>query len=144
MENFTPVSAIAGGLLIGLAATIALWANGRIVGISGILAGTLFPRHGDIAWRWLFLLGLLCGGLLYSLLTGQAAALELRASPGMTVVAGLLVGFGTRLGSGCTSGHGICGIARFSRRSFAATLTFIVAGIITVGILRHTSIELSL
>lgn len=137
MENFTPVTALLGGLFIGLAATLTLWANGRIAGISGILSGVIVPRGSDAVWRLLFVLGLLCGALAYALLRGQPTPLELQVGPGMTVLAGLLVGFGTRLGSGCTSGHGICGLARFSRRSFTATAVFMLTAIVTVFVLRH-------
>lgn len=137
MENFTPFTALIGGLLIGTAATLTLWANGRIAGISGILSGVMVTDSNDKRWRILFLLGMLSGALLFALVQGQAATLELQAGPALLVVAGLLVGFGTRLGSGCTSGHGICGIARFSRRSFTATLVFMVTAIVTVYISRH-------
>jgi hypothetical protein len=137
VENFTPLTALLGGLLIGAAATLTLWANGRIAGISGILSGVIVPRGQDSIWRLLFVLGLLAGALVYALMRGQPTPLELQVGPGLTVLAGLLVGFGTRLGSGCTSGHGICGLARFSRRSFTATLTFMVVAIITVFIMRH-------
>lgn len=137
MENFTPVTALIGGLMIGAAATLTLWANGRIAGISGILSGVIVPRGSDALWRLLFVLGLLAGALSYALVRGEPTALELQVGPGLTVVAGLLVGFGTRLGSGCTSGHGICGLARFSKRSFTATLLFMVVAIVTVFIMRH-------
>lgn len=137
MENFTPFTALLGGLLIGLAATLTLWANGRIAGISGILSGVIVPDSKDKSWRILFLVGMLCGALLYALVRGETAALELQAGPVLTVVAGLMVGFGTRLGSGCTSGHGICGLARFSRRSFTATLVFMLTAILTVYVSRH-------
>lgn len=137
MENFTPLTALLGGLLIGSAATLTLWANGRIAGISGILSGVIVPRGRDAIWRLLFVLGLLSGALAYALLRGQPTPLDLQVGPGLTIVAGLLVGFGTRLGSGCTSGHGICGLARFSRRSFTATLTFMLVAIITVFVMRH-------
>jgi len=137
MENFTPFTALIGGLLIGGSATIMLWMNGRIAGISGILSGIIVPRGGDAIWRTLFVGGLLCGSLLAMLFSGGAIEIELQASPLLTIVAGLLVGFGTRLGSGCTSGHGICGLARFSRRSFTATALFMVTAIITVFVTRH-------
>ena len=136
MENFTPVTGLIGGLLIGAAATLTLWANGRIAGSSGILSGVLFPTRGETLWRVLFVGGLIGGALLYLLVRGSLP-LELQAAPVPTVIAGLLVGFGTRLGSGCTSGHGICGIARLSRRSFTATLTFILTALVTVFVTRH-------
>jgi uncharacterized membrane protein YedE/YeeE len=137
LENFTPVSALLGGLLIGAAATLMLWANGRIAGISGILGGVLFSASGDKLWRILFIGGLLGGGLIIVLVTGSAIDIQLQVSPLLTAVAGLLVGIGTRMGSGCTSGHGICGIARFSKRSFIATTIFIATGVITVFVVRH-------
>jgi uncharacterized protein len=132
MENFTPVTSIIGGLLIGLAASVLLWTNGKISGISGILAGSLFTFSQDGFWRLAFMAGLLGAGIIYPLMTGDGITIETQAGPIITVLAGLLVGFGTRLGSGCTSGHGICGIARFSVRSIVATITFIGAGVITV------------
>jgi uncharacterized membrane protein YedE/YeeE len=136
MENFTPISAIMGGLLIGTAAMLTLWTNGRIAGISGILSGAMFPKQQDTLWRLLFIDGLLLGGAVYAIASGGLEVIT-QASPLMTVIAGLLVGFGTRMGSGCTSGHGICGIARFSQRSFVATGTFMLAGFITVYLVRH-------
>jgi uncharacterized membrane protein YedE/YeeE len=132
MENFTPITAVIGGLLIGLAASVLLWTNGKISGISGILAGSLFSFTPEGSWRWAFLLGLVGAGVFYPLLAGQAIEIETQAGPLITVLAGFLVGFGTRLGSGCTSGHGICGIARFSLRSIVATAVFVGAGVITV------------
>jgi uncharacterized membrane protein YedE/YeeE len=137
MENFTPYSALLGGALIGTAATLMLWINGRITGISGILGGVLFPVKSDALWRVLFIGGLLCGALLFTLVKGSPIDLEVQATPLVSILAGFLVGFGTRLGSGCTSGHGICGIARISKRSFAATLVFMLAGIVTVFLVRH-------
>jgi uncharacterized membrane protein YedE/YeeE len=132
MENFTPASAIIGGLLLGLAASLLLWTNGKISGISGILAGSLFSFEQDSNWRLAFLLGLIVAGVIYPMLTGHGMVIETQTGPLLTIVAGLLVGFGTRLGSGCTSGHGICGIARFSMRSIIATVVFMGAGVITV------------
>jgi uncharacterized membrane protein YedE/YeeE len=137
LENFTPYSALFGGLLIGAAAILLLWSNGRIAGISGILGGALFSASGDKVWRILFITGLLGGGLLTMLVTGAALNIQLQASPLLTAVAGLLVGIGTRMGSGCTSGHGICGIARFSKRSFTATTIFMATGVLTVFVVRH-------
>jgi len=137
VENFTPISALTGGLLIGLAATLTLAVNGRIAGISGILSGVLAPRGGEIAWRVLFIAGLLSGAAIWLLVSGRPLPVDLQAGPGLTIIAGLLVGFGTRLGSGCTSGHGICGLARFSRRSFTATVVFMVTAIVTVYVTRH-------
>lgn len=137
MENFTPLTAILGGLLIGLAATLMLWTNGRIAGISGILGGVLIPKKADTLWRVFFLGGLLLGPLAYIVSSGRELDIAIQASPVLTVLAGLAVGFGTRLGSGCTSGHGICGISRFSARSLVATAVFMGAGIVTVYVSRH-------
>ena len=132
-----------GGILIGLAAAMLLLLNGRIAGISGILGGLLgrlLPRtapagSGDVAWRIAFLAGLVAAPLLYSAAATLPAA-QVDADTGTLIVAGLLVGLGTRYASGCTSGHGICGLSRFSPRSLAATLTFMAAGFATVGIVR--------
>ncbi len=134
---FTPLSAAAGGLLIGIAAALLALLQGRIDGISGIVGGLLAPRAaGDTGWRLAFVGGLLLAPLLYRLVAEwQAPAVD--AGWGTLVVAGLLVGFGTRLGSGCTSGHGVCGLSRLSPRSFAATLVFMGAGFATVFVLRH-------
>ena len=137
MENFTPLSALIGGSFIGFSAVIMLAGNGRIAGISGILGGAISSRGEERRWRVLFLAGLLLATLLYQFISSSPITIETQASPEFLVVAGLLVGFGTRLGSGCTSGHGICGIARFSGRSFAATATFMLFGFITVYVTRH-------
>jgi uncharacterized membrane protein YedE/YeeE len=137
MENFTPYSALIGGLLIGAAAALTLYSNGRIAGISGILSGILVPKGADALWRIIFILGLLAGSLFAGLISADAVAVEIQTTPLLTILAGLLVGFGTRLGSGCTSGHGICGLARFSRRSFTATLLFMTTAIVTVYLTRH-------
>ncbi len=137
MESFTPISSIAGGLLIGLAATLMLLTNGRITGISGIVGGMLIPRSTDTYWRLCFLTGLIIAPLGYVALSGQSLNITTQASPLLSVIAGLAVGFGTRLGSGCTSGHGICGVARFSKRSFLATAVFMASAMATVYITRH-------
>ena len=137
MENFTPLTALIGGLLIGGAATLTLWANGRIAGISGILSGIVIPKGIDALWRVLFIGGLIIGSFLAMNFFASDRPLEMQASPLLTIIAGLLVGFGTRLGSGCTSGHGICGLARFSRRSFTATVLFMATAIVTVFLTRH-------
>jgi uncharacterized membrane protein YedE/YeeE len=136
MEHFTPVQALVGGLLIGTAATLTLWTSGRIAGISGILAGSLFQKGQEAIWRGFFLCGLLLGGATYSLFN-SGLEIETEATPLMTILAGLLVGFGTRMGNGCTSGHGVCGIARFSRRSLVATITFMMVAMLTVWVIRH-------
>jgi uncharacterized protein len=137
MENFTPVPAAIGGLLIGLSAALLWVARGRIAGISGILGGLGTARSGDIAWRAAFLLGLVAAPLLYGFAGGPLPEAAPEAGPALLVAAGLLVGFGTRLGSGCTSGHGVCGIARLSRRSLVATAVFMATGAATVFTVRH-------
>lgn len=137
MENFTPVSALAGGLLIGTSAALFVLLYGRITGISGIVGGLLQPTRGDTAWRMSFVAGLVAAPLLYSAVTGAMPSVEIEAPLGLLIVAGLLVGFGTRLGSGCTSGHGVCGIARRSPRSLVATAAFMASGIATVFVTRH-------
>ena len=126
-----------GGMLIGLAAVLLLALNGRIAGVSGILSGAVTaPDRFDRSWRLLFILGLLAGAALYRFFSG-ALPVQIEAGTPTLVVAGLLVGFGTRLGSGCTSGHGVCGLARLSPRSLAATITFMVFGMLTVFLTRH-------
>lgn len=134
--HFTPWTSLAGGLLIGLAASAFVLLNGRIAGISGILGGLLRPAHGDIAWRVAFIAGLVIAPLAYGLF---AALPEVQIEAGDTalVAAGLLVGLGTRYGSGCTSGHGVCGLSRLSPRSLVATLSFMLAGFVTVYVVRH-------
>ena len=135
--DFTPVSGFLGGALIGLAAVLLLAANGRIAGVSGIVGGLLARVPGDTAWRAAFVAGLWLGGLVYWAVRGAPFAVDLEATLAVTIAAGLLVGFGTRMGSGCTSGHGVCGIARFSKRSTVATITFMAAGVATVFFMRH-------
>lgn len=137
MENFTPVSGLVGGLLIGLAVTLMLLLNGRIAGISGIVGGLVTPKAGDTGWRVAFVVGLLLGALAYILAVGGPAPVDVLASPPAILVGGLLVGFGTRLGSGCTSGHGLCGLARFSRRSMVATAVFFGVAMVTVFLTYH-------
>ena len=126
--SFSPASGFLGGVLIGLAAVLLLLANGRIAGVSGIVGGLLSRKPGDIGWRVAFVLGLWLGALVYWAARGALFELELLATPGVMIVAGFLVGYGTRLGSGCTSGHGVCGIARFSPRSMVATVVFMASG----------------
>lgn len=139
IENFTPWSALIGGMLIGLAALLLLLFNGRVAGVSGIAGGLLVtnprPRRSEIAWRALFLIGLVIGAGGYSLF----APVPIRIDAPLPVFAlgGLLVGFGTRLGNGCTSGHGVCGVARFSQRSIAATAIFVASAMITIFLVRH-------
>lgn len=137
MDEFTPVSGLVGGLLIGLAVTLKLLLNGRIAGISGIVGGLLAPKGGDTGWRVAFVAGLLIGALAYILATGGPAPVHVLASPPAILVGGLLVGFGTRLGSGCTSGHGLCGMARLSPRSIVATAVFFGVAMLTVFLTRH-------
>ena len=137
MEHFTPVSSLAGGLLIGTSAALFVLLYGRITGISGILGGLLSPVRGDAGWRLSFVAGLLAAPLLHAAVTGALPTVENAAPFGLLVVAGLLVGFGTRLGGGCTSGHGVCGIARGSARSLVAAAVFMATGIATVFVTRH-------
>ncbi|MBK8570830.1 MAG: YeeE/YedE family protein [Nitrosomonadales bacterium] len=134
--NFTPWSSLAGGVLIGLATAMFLLLNGRIAGISGILGGLLQPTKGDIGWRVAFM-----AGLIFSPIAFSAAAplpeVQINTGAASLIMAGLLVGIGTRYGSGCTSGHGVCGLSRLSPRSMVATALFILAGFVTVFITRH-------
>ena len=126
-----------GGMLIGLATVLLLALNGRIAGVSGILSGAVTaPDRFDRSWRLLFILGLMAGAALYRVFSG-ALPVQIEAGTPTLVVAGLLVGFGTWLGSGCTSGHGVCGLARLSPRSLAATITFMLFGMLTVYLTRH-------
>jgi hypothetical protein len=134
---FTPLEGILGGALIGLASALLLLTDGRVAGISGILSRALAPERGDFAWRAAFLLGLPLGATAVIRATHDLHGFAITASWPLLVAGGLLVGFGTALGNGCTSGHGVCGIARGSRRSIAATCTFMATGVITVFLLRH-------
>jgi uncharacterized protein len=136
MENFTPVSAAIGGTLIGFSAALLWLMNGRVAGISGILGGLAQARHEERAWRVAFLAGLIAAPLLYSLVA-STAPVAIASSPVLLISAGLLVGFGTRLGGGCTSGHGVCGIARLSKRSLVATAVFMLSAMIVVFLMRH-------
>jgi uncharacterized protein len=137
MEHFTPLASLGGGMLIGLSASLLLLCDGKIAGISGIVGGLLNPTHNDTAWRILFVVGLLTGGLFFSLFAPHVFTFSIARSTGALILAGLLVGFGTRLGNGCTSGHGVCGISRLSVRSIVATVTFMITGIATVYIINH-------
>ncbi len=132
MEEFTPISGLLGGLLIGLSTALLMLFNGRIAGISGIVGGLVRREGSEAGWRAVFAAGLLLGAVAYVLATGRAFPVRVEASLPVMVAAGLLVGFGTRLGSGCTSGHGVSGIARLSRRSIVATLVFVGTAILTV------------
>ena len=129
--NFTPVSALTGGLLIGLSVALFFILNGRMIGISGIASNFLISKNNRIE-NFLFLVGLILAPLIYSLISGQEVNISISSSLILLIVAGALVGFGTRLSSGCTSGHGISGISRFSLRSIIATITFMLVGILTV------------
>jgi uncharacterized protein len=134
--HFTPWASLAGGLLIGLASALFILFSGRLLGISGIMGGLLGPRRGDTGWRLSFVAGLLVAPALWSLFAPpQVPRFETGGT--LLMVAGLLVGWGTRYGSGCTSGHGVCGLSRLSPRSLAATLAFMGAGFVTVYIVRH-------
>ncbi|MFC5606284.1 YeeE/YedE family protein [Variovorax soli] len=137
--HFTPWASLAGGLVLGLAAAVFILFSGRILGISGIVGGLLSPRAGDAGWRIAFLLGMLAAPVTFSWIApaGLVPAPRIEAGYGAVVAAGLLVGFGTRLGSGCTSGHGVCGLSRLSPRSLVATLAFMGAGFLTVFLIRH-------
>lgn len=137
MNDFTPLPSLLGGLLIGASACLLLLFNGRIAGISGITSGAVIPRRGEIAWRWVFLAGLLVGGLVAARIVPRAFDGAPRISWLAIVAAGFLVGFGTRLANGCTSGHGVCGLGRLSGRSLVATLTFMATGAVTVFVTYH-------
>jgi uncharacterized membrane protein YedE/YeeE len=130
-------AALLGGVLIGVASSALLLVNGRIAGISGILGRSFFAATGDFGWRVAFLLGLPLGAWLTGLVAPATTALTITDSTPLLIAGGLLVGFGTQIGSGCTSGHGICGISRGSRRSFVATATFMAVAIVTVFVVRH-------
>ena len=137
IDSFTPVSGFIGGTLIGLAAVLLLLANGRIAGVSGILAGVLVRSRGELGWRIAFFAGLWVGAFGYSVARGEMLDVNVAASWPVMVAAGLLVGFGTRMSGGCTSGHGVCGIARLSKRSIVATAVFMATAVVTVFITRH-------
>ena len=134
--NFTPWSAAIGGAVIGLAAALLVLVNGRVAGISGIVGGMLRPRAVDFAWRLGFIAGLLLAPMVYAMVAAFPSA-TIAASYPVLIVAGLLVGIGTRFAGGCTSGHGVCGLSRLSPRSLAATLAFMAAGFVTVCVVRH-------
>ena len=133
---FTPGSALAGGVLIGIAVALFALLNGRVAGISGILGGLLSPVKGDVAWRVAFVSGLVGAPIVYALFAALPKA-QIDASFASLMVAGFLVGIGTRYGAGCTSGHGVCGVSRLSPRSIVATILFMAAGFVTVYAMRH-------
>ena len=137
MRELSVVAPLVGGALVGVASLLVLRARGRVIGISGVLGGLLRPTAGDVAWRLAFVLGLVLSGGLAAWLRPQALRIE--GTPGLVsiVLSGLLVGFGTRLGNGCTSGHGVCGVSRMSLRSIVATLTFMFTGALSVYVVRH-------
>ena len=137
--NFTPWASLAGGVLLGVASALFILLNGRVLGISGIVGGLLTPKAGDIGWRVALLAGLFAAPIVYALLApaGFVTAPRIDAGFGLVVLAGLLVGIGTRYGSGCTSGHGVCGLSRLSPRSLVATLAFMGTGFVTVFVIRH-------
>ena len=142
MADFNWITALIGGILIGVSSTMMLAWNGRITGISGMLHGVVTPKSGDIGWRWIFLIFMFGGGALYEYGLAPAVASlsqtpEFGFVPTAMIVGGLLVGFGTRMGGGCTSGHGVCGVGRLSLRSFVAVITFLATGIATVYVVRH-------
>jgi len=134
--HFTPWASLSGGILIGLATALLLLANGRVAGVSGILGGLLRPARGDVAWRVAFVLGLFVAPIAWLAMRAMPPA-QIDHSPALLALGGLLVGAGTRFGSGCTSGHGVCGIARLSPRSLLATACFMAAGFVTVFVVRH-------
>jgi hypothetical protein len=136
MTSFTPLSALAGGLLIGTAAILLLWLNGRIAGVTGMVTGLLVKPSGAQIWRFLFLAGLVLGTMLYAA-WGQATPLRLGFPVPLLILAGLLTGYGTAQANGCTSGHGVCGLARLSVRSLVATGTFLGVAIVTTFAVRH-------
>ena len=146
MENFTPISALIGGVLIGTASMLLLWFNGRMAGISGIAGGFEYPEWSDLIWRLLFMAGLIIGAGIYRTvgdsfggieITSPVKEIEIVSSIPVLVLAGLLTGIGTRMGRGCTSGHGICGLARLSGRSFTAVSTFLFVAAATFFFTRH-------
>ncbi|MDP9149177.1 MAG: YeeE/YedE family protein [Myxococcota bacterium] len=136
MTSFTPWSALLGGALIGSSASLLLLFNGRVAGISGIVGGLLRPRPREMSWRALFVAGLLVGGLMLLLLRPASFGAAPVSLP-LAIVAGLFVGFGARLGGGCTSGHGVCGLSRLSGRSLAATMTFMATGALAAFVVQH-------
>jgi uncharacterized protein len=135
-NNFTPWASLAGGAVIGLAAALLVLFNGRIAGISGIIGGLIKPKKGDFNWRLAFMLGLVFSPILWQLFA-PLPSIQIDASYTLLAVAGLITGFGTRYGAGCTSGHGICGLSRVSPRSIIATLAFMGTGFVTVYVMRH-------
>ncbi|TFH74738.1 YeeE/YedE family protein [Gammaproteobacteria bacterium LSUCC0112] len=136
MSSFTPWASLSGGVLIGIAAAMFILLNGRIAGISGILGGLLNPQKGDILWRTLFVAGMVLAPAAW-LIAAPLPEMQIDAGYPLLIIAGLVVGISTRYGSGCTSGHGVCGISRLSPRSIVATLAFMFTGFVTVYVARH-------
>ena len=136
MTEFNWLTALLGGVLIGLSATLLLAFNGRIAGISGMVNGAITFTKQEV-WRWMFILGMLLGGVLYEYGLASQPTPTSTFAPWAMIVGGFLVGFGTRMGSGCTSGHGVCGLGRLSLRSLVAVLTFLITAILTVFVVRH-------
>jgi uncharacterized protein len=135
---FTPVASIVGGALIGVSASALLVLSGRVAGISGIVGGLVSPRRGELAWRVVFVAGLLIGGwLVAQLVPGSVVSRQASAPIPLLAVAGLLVGFGTQVAGGCTSGHGVCGLSRLSKRSFVAVVTFMLTGVLAAYLTQH-------
>jgi len=134
--NFTPLPALIGGLLIGGAGVALLWLNGRMAGISGIFGSVISTDQSGNAWRILFLVGLVIGGFVWALAGGDAGSITVTAGTPELIIAGLLVGFGTQLGSGCTSGHGVCGIGRLSPRGLVSTLIYMFTGAVVIFLMR--------
>jgi len=137
LENFTPISALLGGALIGVSVSLLLLLNGRMAGISGIMNGLFSSPKKEELWRGLFLIGLIIGAVLFQWISHDSLPLRQNYPLWLIIVGGFFVGMGTRMGSGCTSGHGICGIANFSRRSIVATIIFMLSGMLTVFIIKH-------
>lgn len=137
MTVFAPFAGLFGGLLIGLSISILLLFNGRVTGISGILSALFTPKSGEWLWRFIYLAGIIAGAFAYQFIAPASFAPRESYPLSFLIIGGLLVGFGTHMGSGCTSGHGICGIARLSKRSIVATCVFMASGMITVFLVRH-------
>ena len=138
MENFTPVTGFVGGLLIGVAAVMLMGLMGRIAGISGIIGGLFAPTEGEIGWRISFVIGLLAAPLIFGIANGSAPVVNAVHPLPLMIAGGFLVGVGTQIGGGCTSGHGVCGMARLSKRSVVATVIFMTCAILTVFVISKT------
>ncbi len=137
MHNFTPLASLLGGVLIGASASLLMWLNGRVAGISGIWAGVVVPRRGEFAWRAVFVAGLVVGGVLIHLVRPDLMTYTLSRSWWAVALAGVLVGVGSRVGSGCTSGHGVCGLSRGSQRSLVSVATFMTTGVLVVYVVQR-------